>query len=271
MRGVLGHGCVDLTGQFDEPRVLSVLPRLPREIKRIDRDAMPSKTRTGIERHETKGFGSGSLDHLPNIDPHRGIDHFEFVDQGYVDAAKRIFKQLARLRHATGRDRNYSFDRHRVERLGSFQTRRSITSHHFRYRRHLAVRITWILPLRRERQMKIDTGLETGPSLQYSTQVFVGRPRIGSGLQYHQDAPYEMRRDRFARLDDKRNVWFPVLIQRRGHTNDHSFDLFDPAEVVRSGKSLCLDRRHDRFRRDMFDVTSSLIQRFHLGAINLQA
>ena len=42
---VVRHRGVDLCGELDEPRVLPVLPRLPRQVKRIDRNAVSAQAR----------------------------------------------------------------------------------------------------------------------------------------------------------------------------------------------------------------------------------
>ena len=39
---IIRHGGVDLAGQFDEARVVLELSRLPRQVERIDRNAVPA-------------------------------------------------------------------------------------------------------------------------------------------------------------------------------------------------------------------------------------
>src|SRR3954447_2305959 len=51
---VLRHRGVDLAGKLDEARRDIELPRLPGQIKRIDRDAVAAQSWAGIKRHESK-------------------------------------------------------------------------------------------------------------------------------------------------------------------------------------------------------------------------
>ena len=82
-------------GQFDEAGVHAVLARLPGQVERVDRDAMAAETGARIERHEAERLGLGRLDHLPDIDPHLVVKHFQFVDQSNVDRSIRVFQNLA--------------------------------------------------------------------------------------------------------------------------------------------------------------------------------
>src|SRR5206468_11679567 len=100
----LRHGCVDLAGQLDKARVLSVLAGFPSEVKRIDRDAMSTQARPWIKRHEPEWLGFRRVDDLPHIDAHGVVHHFEFVHERDVYRAKNIFQKLRRLGGAARRD-----------------------------------------------------------------------------------------------------------------------------------------------------------------------
>ena len=65
MEDVFGHGRVDLAGQLDESRALSILPRLPGQVKRIDGNAVSTQARTGIECHVAEWLGLGGVNDLP--------------------------------------------------------------------------------------------------------------------------------------------------------------------------------------------------------------
>ena len=56
VHNVLGHPCIDLAGQLDETRMLTVFASLPCEIKRIDRDIMPANAKAGINGMKPNGF-----------------------------------------------------------------------------------------------------------------------------------------------------------------------------------------------------------------------
>ena len=94
-------GCagIHLAGQLDEARRHAVLARLPGEIERIDRNAVPAEPGPRIERHEAERLGLGCVDHLPDIDAHRGVKiDLELVDERDIDGAEDVLGQLHRLR-----------------------------------------------------------------------------------------------------------------------------------------------------------------------------
>jgi hypothetical protein len=57
---VLGHPDVDLSGQLDELRRHPVLARLPREVERTQRDAVPAQPGPGLKRMKPKGLVSAA-------------------------------------------------------------------------------------------------------------------------------------------------------------------------------------------------------------------
>src|ERR1043166_7081428 len=99
MDDILGHGGVDFPSQFDEARVLSILARLPGQIKWIDWNAMAAQARPRIEGHEAEWLRPGSLDHFPDINAHGAIDDLQLIDQSNINSAKLILDQLGRSGH----------------------------------------------------------------------------------------------------------------------------------------------------------------------------
>src|SRR5262245_18412322 len=91
------HAAVDLSGQLDEPGRDAILPRLPREIKGVDRDAVTTEARTRIERLEAERFRLGGLDDVPYIDAPPLEGDLQLVHQGDVDRAKDVLEDLRRL------------------------------------------------------------------------------------------------------------------------------------------------------------------------------
>src|SRR5205823_3371412 len=92
-----GHGMVDLAGKLDETGRQPELTRFPGEVKRIDWNTMPTKSRPWIEGHEAEGLGLGGLDDLPDIDSHRVEYHLELIDERDVDRTKYILGDLGGL------------------------------------------------------------------------------------------------------------------------------------------------------------------------------
>ena len=62
---VVRHVLVDLAGELDEPRREVELARLPREVERVDRDAVAAEARAGIERHEAERLRRRGVDRPP--------------------------------------------------------------------------------------------------------------------------------------------------------------------------------------------------------------
>src|SRR5437667_9635495 len=100
MHNLFWHTRVNLAGQLDEELVLPELTRFTREIKRIDRNAMPAKPGAGIKRHESERFCLGSVNDLPNIDSHRVVHDLQLINERDVHAAKDVLEQLGRLGRA---------------------------------------------------------------------------------------------------------------------------------------------------------------------------
>ena len=101
------HRRVDLPGQLDEPALEAGLARLPREIKRIDRDAVAAEARAGIERHEAERLRLGRVDHFPDVDAEVVRHQRNLVDEADVHRAEGVFQQLHHLRHARRADRHH--------------------------------------------------------------------------------------------------------------------------------------------------------------------
>src|SRR5678815_3495686 len=62
-----GHFTVDLARKIDKPRLVVERAHLPREVVRIERNAVPANSRPRSELHEPERLGSGCLDHFPDI------------------------------------------------------------------------------------------------------------------------------------------------------------------------------------------------------------
>lgn len=270
MHDVFRHGRVDFAGELDEPRVLPVLPRLPRQIKRIDGNTVPAQARTGVKRHEPEGLRLGCVDDLPDINAHGGVDDFELVHQRDVHPAKRVLEQLGRLGHATGRHRHEGLDCDRIQFHRPLQAGGRIAPHHLGNRGHHAAGIARVLTLRGEREMKVDARLQRGMLLDNVFQILISRARIGRGLQHDQRTFPQVGRDRLAGLDDVGDVGFTVLVQRRGDADDDGVDLLHAREVGGRHKRAVVHRRLNRLGGDVLNIAAPLVERIDLGPVDIK-
>ena len=102
----VGHGRVDFAGQLDEAGAEVELLGLPREIERIDGDAMAAQAGAGIKGLKAEGLGLGRVDDLVDVDAHAHAELLELVDQRDVDAAVDVFQQLGHLGDRGAADRH---------------------------------------------------------------------------------------------------------------------------------------------------------------------
>ena len=70
-----------------------LLPRaFQTEIKRVDRDAVPTHARVRDRRHEAERLGCGGGHNVPHIDPHRGIENASIHWRGRCSRNGRCFR-----------------------------------------------------------------------------------------------------------------------------------------------------------------------------------
>ena len=95
---VARHVGVDLGGQFDEARAVVERLHLPREVQRINRDAVTAEAGAGRELHETERFAGGRVNHLPHVHAEALAHDRQFVDHADVDHAEGVLQQFRHLR-----------------------------------------------------------------------------------------------------------------------------------------------------------------------------
>ena len=73
---VIGHRSINFARKLDETRREVKFASLPGKIIRVDRDAVATEARAGIEGHVAEGFGRGGVDDFPNVNVHAQAEHF---------------------------------------------------------------------------------------------------------------------------------------------------------------------------------------------------
>ena len=219
---VIGHRAVDLSGQLDKAGVRSIFTHFPREVIRIDRDAVSAHAGTRVESHEAVGLGLGRIDHFPDIDAHQIVNPLEFVDQGDVDEAKDVFGQFDGLGGVAVLDWNEFVDRVAVEFESALETGGGESADDFRNMAQHAVGIARILAFRGEGEVKIHAGLETRAFFEHGPQFLAGCSRVGAGFERDEHAAPQMGRHLLAGRKNMGKVGVMVAAQRGRHADDHS-------------------------------------------------
>ena len=104
---VVGHVVVDVVGELDEAELLAERALdPPREVARVDRQAVAAAPGPGREAHVAERLGRGRVDRLPDVDAEVGREHRELVDERDVDVPERVLEQLGQLGLPRARDGN---------------------------------------------------------------------------------------------------------------------------------------------------------------------
>src|SRR3546814_2121581 len=99
---ILRHRGVHLAGKFDEARVDAEFARLPRQIERIDRNAVAADARTRIISGEAERLRLRRLDDLEDVQPHPLRDDLHLVDQPNIRSEEHTseLQSLMRISYA---------------------------------------------------------------------------------------------------------------------------------------------------------------------------
>src|SRR5690625_2940659 len=90
---VVRHRVINVFSKIHKPEGMSEgLTHRVVEVARIDRNTVPTDTRTGIEGLETKRLGFRCPNDLPNIYPKLVTELGHLVDKPDVDVPVRVFK-----------------------------------------------------------------------------------------------------------------------------------------------------------------------------------
>ena len=169
------HAAVDLPGQLDEPRIEAGLLRFPRQVERIDRNAVAAEAGARIEGHEAERLGRRGLDDFPDVEAEPVAHQRDFVDQADVHHPERVLEQLDHLGRLRRADRHDGFDRRAVEQRRQLGGLAADAADHFRHVVRVERRVARIDALRREGEEEIDAGLQPA-GLEHRLHQFLGRP-----------------------------------------------------------------------------------------------
>ena len=77
---------------------------LPREVERVERNAVTAPAGTGVEAHEAERLRRRGIENLPDVDTHPVEHDLQLVDERDVHGTEDVLDQLARLGRPRGRN-----------------------------------------------------------------------------------------------------------------------------------------------------------------------
>src|SRR2546421_10714742 len=113
---------IQLAGKLDEAGLVVERPHLPREVMRIEGNAVPADAGTGRELHEAEWLRRRRLDHFPHVHAELVADDRHLVDETDVHAAERVLEDLDELCRLRGGDRHERVDGRLIQCHRDLQT-----------------------------------------------------------------------------------------------------------------------------------------------------
>src|SRR5207302_5447793 len=141
---------VYFSGELNEAGREIVFLRLPRQIKRIDGNAVTTETGARIKGRISKRFGSRGVNDFPDIDAHSVGQQFELIHESDVYGTVNVLEQFHQFCRA-GRGDGHDFINHlRIQGLSDLETRGRGSSHNLGDGSRRELRVTRILAFRRK-------------------------------------------------------------------------------------------------------------------------
>ena len=98
VHNVIRHVTVDIVRELDEAEALAERPfHPPRQVRRVDRQAVPADARPGAERQVAERLGRRRLDRFPHVDAEVTREHGQLVHERDVDVPEGVLHQLGQL------------------------------------------------------------------------------------------------------------------------------------------------------------------------------
>ena len=194
------HVGVDLAREFDKARGVAERLHLPRQVERVDRDAVTAQAGAGRESHKAERLGRCRVDDLPGVEPELVAHDEHLVDEADVDRPERVLQELHHLGRLRTGDRHERLDGDTVERRRRLDAGRRDAAHHLgrvARRKVVAARVD---PLRAERQEKV-LAADQPACFERRQDDLARRPRIGRRFEHDDLAgPQVLARSRRSRL-----------------------------------------------------------------------
>ena len=207
-----------------------MLSRLPRQIMRIERDAMSADSRTRIERHETERLRRRRANDFPGVDIQRVTKAGHLVCHADVYRAKSIFQQLRGLGHTRGSYGMNVVDDVRIKMCGNDRRIGCDPADDLRNVMRHELRISGIDALRREREQKILVEFQTR-LFKHRQQHFVGGAGISRRFQNDQLPAAQAFLNLFGSRENVGNVRLLRFPKGRRNANDDGVTFSQVIEI----------------------------------------
>ena len=256
LNDILRHAGVDFAGSFNQAGVVIKLTRLPREVERVERDAVAAEARARIKRLETVRLRLGGLDDLPDVDAHAVADDGHFVCKADVDVAVGVFEQLLHFRHGGGRNFiNAAGQNAAVKRRRDFRRVFADAADDLRRVLRLVLLVARIDALRREPEVEILAALQAA-RFEDRLEQFFRRARVSRGFQNDDHAGVDIFCNGLGGALHIADIRLLVFVERSRHADGDGVDFLDKRKVGSSGK---LSGFHHVFQRVADDVADVVV------------
>ena len=142
---VVGHVIVDVVGELDEAEALTERAlHPPREVARVDREAVPAHARSRGEAHVAERLRGRGVDRFPDVDAEVAGEHRQLVDERDVDVAEGVLEELGELGLTRARHRDHFVDEGLVERLHRGERLGVDARHHLRRVHEVPLRVAGV-------------------------------------------------------------------------------------------------------------------------------
>ena len=246
-------------------------PGLPRQVERIDRDAVAAQSRAGIEAHEAKRFRRSGIDDFPHVDLEPRAHESHLVHEPDVHAAKRVFEQLDHLGDLRGGDGHHVLEPLPVEMRRDLRARRRDAAHDLRDVSRVEARIAGVhASFGREREEEIASNLHARRLKERQNQL-IGRARVGRALENDEHAAMQVTSHLVRSGHDVRDIRIALFRKWCGDANVHGVHAAENREV-RRGKEVARSNELAHFRRrHILNVGAPLLQLRDTACVDVDA
>ncbi len=267
---VIGHVLVHLSGQLDELGREVELARLPGQVERVDRQAVPTQAGARLERHEPVGLRRRGRNHLPHVQPHAVAQHRELVHERDVDRAEDVLEQLGQLGRVARADRDEVLDALPVERQGPLEAGGREPADDLRRRADGEVGAARVDPLRRHRQVEV-APRDQAVALEERPQHLAGRARVGGRLEHDELPGVHVGGDPAGGVREDAEVGLAVARKRRRQADQHGLGGGDGRVVGGGLQPARGDELRQQRPRHVLDVALAAADRLDLARVRFDA